>query len=96
MSDTTLSTLRSRIDRTDDQIVELLAQRFALTEAVGILKAGAGLAAVDAAREQEQQTRLQALAESKGVNPTVVLRVFRVIVDEVIANHQAVAQKALR
>lgn len=94
MPEPDLTTLRTTIDQIDEQIIELLAQRFAATDSVGKLKAHAGLAAVDETREQSQQERYIRLAKEKGVSPTLVLGIFRAVVNEVVANHRSIARKA--
>lgn len=44
---------RNEIDRIGAEIVELLARRFAIAKEIGGLKAAAGLAVADGAREDE-------------------------------------------
>lgn len=96
MPEQTLAELRASIDRIDHQIVDLLASRFAATEQVGKLKVAEGLAAVDKAREIQQQEQYRQLAIANGLNPDLVLHIFRLVIDEVVANHRKVAQVAGR
>ncbi|OFQ97016.1 chorismate mutase [Alloscardovia sp. HMSC034E08] len=63
--------LRQNIDAIDDEIVRLLARRFEITEKVGRLKAAAGFAALDAAREERQLARMSGLAVDCGLSPTI-------------------------
>ena len=91
MHEAELAKLRANIDQTDDQIIRLLAVRFAATKEVGKLKASAGLAAVDEVRELQQQRRYRHLAEMNGLNPDLVLHVFRSIIEEVVTNHRAIS-----
>lgn len=63
--------LRENIDEIDDEIVRLLARRFRITEKVGQLKAVAGFAALDAAREERQLARMSGLAVDCGLSPTI-------------------------
>ena len=72
-------------------MVELLAERFQVTKAVGAYKVAHGLGPVDTSREGEQERRLTALAAGHGVNPELMSKIFRVIVAEVVANHASVA-----
>ena len=58
--------LRENIDEIDDEIV-----RFRITEKVGQLKAAAGFAALDAAREERQLARMSGLAVDCGLSPTI-------------------------
>jgi len=71
-----LASLREQIDAADADLVGLLGRRFELTRRVGWLKAGSGLASLDAHRERSQNARLNDLAEAAGVEPTLVRRVF--------------------
>lgn len=91
MKDTELAALRMDIDRIDAQIVELLAQRFGITDQVGVLKAQKKLSAIDPLREAQQAQRYTELAEKFGVPSHVVLKLFRGVIDEVVINHRAIA-----
>jgi chorismate mutase len=86
-----LAGLRARIDAIDEEIVALLAARFAVTGQVGKLKAALGLAATDTERETGQTERYRQLAEVNALNPRIVNQVFRLIIEEVVSNHQRVA-----
>ncbi len=83
--------LRQQIDSIDEALVELLGRRFRVTRDVGRLKATSGLGPIDAAREAAQERRLRSLAVQHGVNPGVVLLIFRAIVDEVVSDHRSIA-----
>jgi len=83
-----LQTLRTEIDDIDEKLVDLLASRFRLTSHVGNLKALHGLDAVDPEREAAQAARFQELAQRRGLNPDLVSRVFRTVIDEVVKNHK--------
>ncbi len=84
-----LESLRRQIDTIDADIVELLASRFRITAQVGELKARDGLAAVDSAREARQQARYRELAELHGLNPELLVNVFRQVIAQVVVNHRA-------
>jgi chorismate mutase len=86
-----LSRLREQIDALDQEFVEVLARRFRVTEAVSRLKASHRLNAVDPDRESMQAARLERLAVQHEVSPEIVSKIFRVIVEQVVANHHAVA-----
>lgn len=83
-----LKSLRTEIDEIDGKIVDLLASRFRLTSEVGRLKAQHALGAVDLQREAAQEARFRELAERNGLNPELVVRVFRSVIDEVVKNHR--------
>lgn len=91
MDDSGLAALRTEIDRIDGQIVELLAQRFGITDQVGVLKAQKKMSAIDPEREARQTQRYTELANEFGVKPQVVQNLFRGIIDEVVINHRAIA-----
>lgn len=85
---TALLEAREKIDEIDRKLVEILAERFALTHQVGVLKADQELAAVDSAREAEKLAELQQLCEERKLNPELVTELFRRIMEEVVNNHK--------
>jgi len=91
MQITELRPLRDTIDRLDEDIVALIAKRFAVTHQVGVLKARHGVDAVDPSRENAQMARYDALARQYGLNAGFIRQVFRGLIDEVVLNHQAIA-----
>lgn len=91
MEDSELASLRVDIDDIDARIVELLAQRFKITNRVGVLKAQKKLSAIDPERESRQAQRYTELANGFGVNPQIVHDLFRGIIDEVVINHRTIA-----
>jgi chorismate mutase len=91
-----LEVLRGSIDNLDAALVHLLAERFRCTEEVGQLKAEAGLAAADPAREAYQIARLRALAEESGLNPAFAEKVLGLIISEVIQHHLSAAERLPR
>lgn len=90
MTEKTLQTLRSEIDLIDEQIVQLLAKRFSVTRQVGQLKAREGLPSVDADREAAQKLRHEELATASGIASGLVCGVFRLVIEEVVREHQKV------
>ena len=88
MPDPTLESLRAEVDDVDAKIVDLLAIRFRITSKIGRLKALHALEAVDPDREAAQQARFRELAQRSGLNPDLVVSVFRSIIDEVVSNHR--------
>ncbi len=90
MKNSELEELRGQIDLLDDQLVEVLARRFRLTDEIGRLKRDLGLPAVDAQREQEQRAKIQQLARQHGLSEDIALKVLRAIIDEVVIKHRKV------
>ena len=87
-----LLAVRDKIDAIDEQMVELLAQRFDLTHQVGLLKADKELSAVDSSREAQKLARLTELCEARGLNAQLVTELFSSIMREVVQNHEKLRQ----
>ena len=85
--DETLAGFRSTIDNIDASLILLLAERFKVTEQVGIYKASVGLPPADPEREEEQIARLKALATSANLDPSFSEKFLRLVIDEVIRHH---------
>ena len=90
-----LARLRSSIDNIDAALVHLLAERFKCTQAVGELKAAAGLPPADPAREEEQVARLRDLADASGLDPQFAEAFLNFIIAEVIHHHENIAATEL-
>ena len=81
---------RRSIDNIDAALVHLLAERFAHTQRVGVLKHAHGLPPADPSREQEQITHLRSLADAAGLDPVFAEAFMRFIVTEVIRHHERI------
>jgi len=88
-----LITARQEIDRIDRELIDLLAERFAQTHKVGLLKAANSLKAVDADREAQKLADLRQLCEAKGLNAELVAGLFTRIMEEVVKNHRDLANR---
>lgn len=88
MTQSELQVLRNKVDAIDSEVVELLAKRFEVTAQIGKLKARESLSPVDPGREANQIKRYEQLAASKGLNPQVLVNVFRIIIEEVVRRHR--------
>ena len=86
-SGSSLGTLRERIDRIDEELVRLLADRFGLTNEIGQFKKAQQLCPVDEERERQQFKRVRQLAVEAGLNPDFADRFLRCVIDEVVQNH---------
>ncbi|HYP45950.1 MAG TPA: chorismate mutase [Propionibacteriaceae bacterium] len=84
--------LRDSIDNMDAALVHLLAERFKITQQVGVLKAGHGLPAADAEREAAQIARLRRLAVEAKLDPEFAEKFLNFVVAEVVRHHQAIAR----
>ena len=82
----TLSDLRQEIDMIDDQIIELLGRRTRMVDKVGDFKKVGSVR--DPERESRVLEKLRALADSKGFDPEVVSRVYRILFDHFVSLQQ--------
>jgi chorismate mutase len=91
MSDQMLAQFRQSIDNIDAALVHMLAERFKVTQAVGLYKAEHGLPPADPNREEQQVARLRQLAASADLDPDFTEKFLRFIIDEVIRHHAQIA-----
>ncbi len=88
-----LARLRNSIDNMDAALVHLLAERFKITQQVGVLKADHGLPPADPDREARQISRLRSLAEEARLDPEFAEKFLNFVVAEVVRHHRAVLQE---
>jgi len=88
-----LMELREQIDRLDHSMVLLLANRFALTQRVGVLKARESLSSFDASREQRKLEHIRSLCATHGVDPELMAGILEEIMREVVRNHNRIRQQ---
>lgn len=86
-----IDNLRAEIDRLDESLVLLLAQRFRVTDKVGKLKKDHQLPAIDEERERQQAKKIKELADQHGLSNDLAQAVLRLIIDEVVRNHKQAA-----
>ena len=86
--DAVLDGYRQSIDNIDAAMIHILAERFRITQAVGLYKAEHGLPASDPGREQRQIARLRKLAEEARLDPEFSEKFLRFVIDEVIRHHE--------
>ena len=91
-SDPELQRLRGSIDNLDTAVICLLAERFKITQQVGLLKKQHGLPAADHEREVQQIARLRELAIQSNLDPDFAEKLLGFIVTEVVRHHEAIAQ----
>lgn len=88
-----IDTLRASIDNIDMAIVALLAERFKATAQVGALKARAGFAAADYAREEQQMERLRLVAQGAGLDVEIAEQYREFVVTETKRRHRRIAEQ---
>lgn len=93
-SDPELERLRGSIDNLDAAIICLLAERFKITQQVGMLKKARGLAPADPEREEQQIGRLRDLALRADLNPEFAAKWLEFVVAEVVRHHEAIAAES--
>ncbi|MFL6027405.1 MAG: chorismate mutase [Friedmanniella sp.] len=85
--------MRDSIDNMDAALVHLLAERFKITQQVGLLKAAHGLPPADPAREAQQIARLRSLAAEAKLDPEFAEKFLTFVVAEVVRHHEALAAR---
>lgn len=85
--------LRDSIDNMDAALVHLLAERFKITQHVGMLKAASGLPAADPGREAQQIARLRRLAVEAKLDPEFAEKFLNFVVAEVVRHHEALSTR---
>ena len=89
----TLDSLRAAIDAIDERLLDLLAERFALTRRVGAIKAELRLPPVDPIRKASIAARIHDLAATRQLKPQVVTRLYDVLLDAVADQHRRASQR---
>lgn len=82
--DTILGGVRARIDALDDDLVDLLAQRFAAVAEAARLKQPHGIAPLTPRRFAAVLARVTARAEARGLDPGAARRIWEAIHDEAL------------
>jgi chorismate mutase len=84
---------RKKLDLIDESLVEMLEARFKLTHQVGLLKADQKMTSLDSDREAQKIVQLRSLCEGKNLNPDFVAEVFRLVMGEVVKNHEKLRRR---
>jgi len=87
-----LAPYRARIDTLDAQIVALLGQRFDVIRDVAKLKAEHGIAPILPDRVEEVVSHARAKAEKAGVDPALVEKIYRIIIDTAVQQEEDYAR----
>lgn len=87
----TLEEMRKSIDNIDNAIVAMLAERFKVTDRVGLYKARNNLPAKDEQREAVQFKRIAELAQHYGLDAGFAQALLATVIAQVVANHERIA-----
>jgi chorismate mutase len=82
-----LNTLRAKIDVVDNQIIELLGKRMKVADSIGLLKKQKNVAILQSKRWNEILGKMVLEGEEKGLSEEFILKMFKAIHQESI-NHQ--------
>lgn len=76
-----LSPYRQKIDDLDDQIIDLLGQRFAIVREVGALKTREGLVIEQTNRVEDVKSRNASRAAKYGFPPEIIRQIYTILID---------------
>jgi chorismate mutase len=82
---------RNSIDNIDAAVINMLAERFKITQKVGVYKAKYDLPASDKDREALQIERLRELSEKAELDPDFSVKFLDFIIEEVIQHHKKIS-----
>lgn len=77
-----LASFRARIDACDDRLLAVLSERLAVCDEVASWKAATGTPMMQPERVEEVKARCAARANSHGLAPQFVRRLYTLIIDE--------------
>lgn len=79
---------RGSIDNLDAALINIMAERFRVTKAVGVLKAENDFPPSDPDREKRQVARLRELATDANLDPDFAEKLLNFVISEVIQHHK--------
>ena len=79
---------RGSIDNLDAALIHIMAERFRVTKAVGLLKAENDFPPSDPEREKRQVERLRNLAKESNLDPDFAEKLLNFVISEVIQHHK--------
>lgn len=85
---------RGSIDNLDAALIHIMAERFRVTKAVGVLKAENDLPPSDPDREKKQVERLRSLAKDANLDPDFAEKLLNFIISEVIQHHKQAREES--
>ena len=85
-----LEEMRKSIDNIDNAIVAMFAERFKITNRVGVYKAEHQLPAKDPKREAAQYDRIIEIAQQYGLDPEFAKSYLSAVIERVVENHKKI------
>lgn len=73
--------LRLKIDEIDKNLLDLFIERLQVVKEIGEVKQKNGIGIIDDGREQKVLSNLVERAKNKGVNPEVVRKLWKVLME---------------
>jgi chorismate mutase len=92
MNDPQLKARRKQLDKLDERLVALLAERFKITDRIGLYKSEHNLAPTDPSRERRQTKRIRKLADQYGLDVKIAEKVLRTIINEAVERHRSLLE----
>ena len=86
----TMQDLRAEIDKLDRQLIEMLVTRASYIDRASQLKPGEGLPARIPERVEEVVQRVRASSDALGMDPDLVEKLWRILIDWSIAREERV------
>jgi chorismate mutase-like protein len=89
-----LKPYRARIDKLDEEIIELLRRRYDVIEEVGRLKAREGIAATLPDRVDAVRERAAAMAAAKGLDADFIRRLYAQLIEHSCNREEDIIREA--
>ena len=83
-----LEELRIEIDKCNNEIIGAIKKRFYVTREIGKIKKENNLSSYDKNREDKVINNVRLLAKSSNLNEGMVENIFRIIMKQVIEEHE--------
>ncbi|MEM7001477.1 MAG: chorismate mutase [Pseudomonadota bacterium] len=88
-----LEEMRKSIDNIDNAIIAMFAERFKVTDRIGLFKASSGLAPKDESREAVQFARISELAEQYGLDQQFARNQLEMVIARVVERHLEISEQ---
>ena len=79
MIENKLKQYRNKIDKTDEKIVELFAERFKVVRKIGEFKKNNNIQIIDSSRFQKVLKKVKSIALQKGISEDFINEIYKII-----------------